>query len=103
MLHIVGRDADAAKLLRELKMTWEMTDKTVDDLGQNVGTTVFRKRGATGGRHVNDVSYYSIMIKVRTLRPRPISPKLKRSVSFSGALSPIHSSVLSLPDTPHCW
>jgi hypothetical protein len=66
MLHIVGRDADATQLLRELKMGWDTTDDTVDRLAANVGHKVFRKRGASNGRHVNDVSYYSVMIRVRS-------------------------------------
>ena len=64
MLHIVGRDTEAAVLLRELNMQWEKTDATVDRLAANVGENLFRKRGASGGRHVNDVSYYSIMIRM---------------------------------------
>eukprot|EP01043_Picozoa_sp_COSAG02_P008836 COSAG02_NODE_290_length_25531_cov_75.132392_4_plen_837_part_00 len=64
MLHIVGRDADATQLLRNLKMGWDTTDETVDRLAENVGHKVFRKRGASTGRHVNDVGYYSVMIRV---------------------------------------
>lgn len=64
MLHVVGRDADATQLLRNLKMGWDTADDTVDRLAANVGHKVFRRRGVSTGRHVNDVSYYSVMIRV---------------------------------------
>jgi hypothetical protein len=89
MLHIVGRDADATQLLRELKMGWDNTDETVDRLAANVGHKVFRKRGTSNGRHVNDVSYYSMMIRVSPTRPekrRHLSPACIYSSRFEFGL-----------------
>lgn len=64
VLHMLGRDEDAATMLRSLNMTWERADYTMDHLAATIAKSMFRPRGEVGGRYLNSVAYYSIMIKM---------------------------------------
>ena len=64
VLHLVGRDADAAATLRSLNMSWASVDSTMDHLAATISKSMFRPRGQVGGRYLNSVTYYSIMIKM---------------------------------------
>ena len=66
VLHLLGRDSDAARMLRSLDMSWSTADATMDHLAATISKSMFRPRGELGteGRYLHDVGYTSIMIKM---------------------------------------
>ena len=66
ILHLLGRDADAARMLQSLDMSWSSADATMDHLAATISKSMFRPRGDVGTerRYLHDVAYTSIMIKM---------------------------------------